>query len=67
MARELGTVDTTRREGVKIGKLGDSMGLTNLFPVTYPFPVEDTMGLGIAVYMVQRFLDKGGYRENLQF
>ena len=66
-AREPGTVGATRREGVKVGKLVESRGLTNLFPVTGEFPVEDTMGMGIAVYMLQRSLDKGRYRENLQF
>ena len=56
-----------RREGFKIGKLGDSMGLANLFPATGPFPLKDTMGIGIAVYMLKRSLDKGRYRNNLQF
>ena len=51
-AREPGTVGATRREGVKVGKLVESRGLTNLFPVTGEFPVEDTMGMGIAVYML---------------
>ena len=66
-AREPGTVGSTRREGVKIRKLGDSMGLINLFPATGPFPLEDTMGMGIVVCMLQRSLDKGRYRDNLQF
>ena len=66
-ASELGTVGATRREGAKVVKLLDSRGLTNLFPVTGEFLVEDTLGMGIAVYMLQRSLDKGRYRENLQF
>ena len=66
-AREPGTVGATKREGVKIGKLGDSMGLSNIIPATGPFPVEDTMGMGIAVCMLQHSLDKGRYQNNLQF
>ena len=41
-----------RRDGVKIGKLGSLMGLAKLFPVIGPFSLEDTMGMGIAVYML---------------
>ena len=51
-AMEPGTVGATKREGVKIGRLGDSMGLHHLFPASGPFPVEDTLGMGIAVYML---------------
>ena len=60
-------MESTRKEGDKIGKLGDSMGLANLLPATGPFPLEDMMGMGIAVCMLQRSLDKGRYREILQF
>ena len=42
----------TRREGVKIGKLGDLMRSSHLFPATDSFPLEDTMGMGIAVCML---------------
>ena len=66
-AREPGTVAATRREGVKIGKLGNLMGLSMLFPAMGPFPLEDTMGMGIAVCMLQRSLEKGRYRDTLQF
>ena len=66
-ARESETVGATRREGEKIEKLGNLMGLHNLFPVTDLFPVEDTLGIGIVVCMMQRSLDKGRYQYNLQF
>ena len=66
-AREPSTVGATRRKRAKIGKLGDSMGLTNLFPATSSFPVEDTMVMRIAVCMLQRSLDKDKYWENMQF
>ena len=56
----------TRREGVKTGKLRDMMGLSNLFRTTCPFLFEDTMRTGIVVCMLQRSLDKGRHRENLQ-
>jgi len=43
------------------------MGLTMLFPAIEPFPLEGTMGMGIAVCMLQRSLKKGRYRDTLQF
>ena len=66
-AREPGTVVATRREVVKIGKLGNLIGLTKLFPAMGPFPLEDIIGMGIAVCMLQRSLEKGRYRDTLQF
>ena len=66
-AREPGTVAATKREGVKIGRLGALVGLVNLFPAMGPFPLEDTQGMGIAVCMLERSLDKGRYRTTLQF
>jgi len=32
-----------------------------------PFPVEDTLGMGPAVVLIQRSLDKGKYTETVQF
>ena len=49
----------------KIGKLGKLMGLTMLFPAIEPFPLEGTMGMVIAVCMLQRSLKKGRYRDTL--
>ena len=66
-ARKLDTVGATRREEAQVGKLGNSMGLYNLSSAIGPFPVEDTRGMGIAVCMLQRFLDKGRYQNYLQF
>ena len=57
----------TKREGAKIGRLGALVGLVNLFPAMGPFPLEDTQGMGIAVCMLERSLDKGRYRNTLQF
>ena len=43
------------------------LGLSNILPVTGPLPLEDTMGMEIAVYMLQRSLYKGRYKDNLYF
>ena len=64
-AREPGTVAATKREGVKIGRLGALVGLVKLFPAMGPFPLEDTQEMEIAVCMLERSLDKGRYRNTL--
>ena len=66
-ARYSGTVIETKREGANIGRLGASVGLVKLFPAMGPFPLQDTHGIGIAVCLLQRSLDKGRYRDILQF
>ena len=63
--REPGKVAVTRRKGVKIRKFGNIVGLTKLFPAMGPFPLEDTVRKGIVVYMLQRSLDKGKYKDAL--
>ena len=42
-ARKPGTVAVTRRERVKIGKLGSILGLLNLFSAVGPFSLEGTL------------------------
>ena len=66
-ARKPDTVGVTRKEEVKIRKLSDLMGLSNLFSSTGTFPLEETMEIGISVCMLQRSSDKGRYWNNIQF
>ena len=63
--REPDKVAVTRRKGVRIGKFGNIVGLTKLFPAMEPLPLEDTVGIGIVVYMLQRSLDKEKYKDAL--
>jgi len=42
------------------------VGLIKLFLAMGHFPLEDTLGMEIAVCMLQRSLDKGRYRDTLQ-
>lgn len=55
------------RKRVKIGRLGSLVGLAKLFSAMGPFSLEDTLGMGIAVRMLQRSLDKRKYWDTLQF
>ena len=54
----------TRSEGGKIEKMDNPLGLTQLFP-TVSFFLEDTMGRGTVVCILQRSLNKGKYRDFL--
>ena len=48
-----------------IGK--NQLGLEQLMPEMGPFPLKDLWGMHIAVIILQRSLDKGVYRDTIQF
>ena len=66
-SREPGTVSATRRDSLKLAEIGMRLGLKNILPVMGPFPLEDSLGMGLAVGMLIRSLDKGRYQSTLQF
>ena len=66
-SREPGTVSTTRRDSLKLAEIGMRLGLENLLPVMGPYPLEDSLVMGLAVGMLIRSLDKGRYQSTLQF
>ena len=63
--REHGTVEGTRREIRKIVAVRNRLGLENVFPVMGPFPLSDTQGMGIAVSILLRSLDKNRSQNTL--
>ena len=66
-SREPGTVEATRRESRQILVVGNRLGLENVLPAMGPFPLTDTQGMGIAVSILLRSLDKGRYQNTLQY
>ena len=66
-SREPGTVSSTKRDSLKLSKIGLDVGLPSVLPVMGPFPVEDSLGMGLAVCMLVRSLDKGRHQCTLQF
>ena len=66
-AREPGTVNSTRLDGIKIVRLEKDLNLQSTFPSMGPFPVKDVLGMGIAVCMLRRSLEKGRYKDTLQY
>ena len=45
----------------------DQLGVSKCLPEMGPFPLTDTWGMYIAVVILQRLLDKGIYRETIQY
>ena len=66
-SREPRTVEATRRDSRKLIKVGAQLCLDSILPMMGSFPVGDPQGMGIAVCMLQRSLDKGRYQHTLQF
>ena len=66
-ARESGTVSANLSSVKRIHKSKDKFGMQDLFPLMGPFPLEDTFGMGAAVAVLDRSLDKGQYEECVQW
>ena len=65
--RELGTISSTRKDSLNLSKIGLSVGIYNVLPGIDSFPVEDSLGIWLAVCMLLRSLDKGRHQSTLQF
>ena len=66
-SREPSTVESNRREGMKIERVSEELGLSSILPMMGPFPVQDSQGMGIAVCTLKWSLDKGKYQSTLQY
>lgn len=64
--RESQTVAATLRAAQSMVKLWDKVGLTPQFPPLGPFPVSDSLGLGVAVAMLMKSLEPGRYNADFQ-
>ena len=65
--REPRMVSSTWRDSFKLAGLGMRVCLSNIWPVMGLFLLEDSLGIGLAVAMLIRSLEKGKYQSNLQF
>jgi hypothetical protein len=67
-ARAESTVVNNFRDLKKFKTIGkDKFGLDTILPEMGPFPLEDTWGMGVAVVILERSMDKGVYKDTLQF
>ena len=65
--REMSTVAANRNGAIKIYKISVDLGLESIFPEMWPFVLEDILGMGIATCLLRWSLNRGKYRETLQF
>jgi hypothetical protein len=67
-AREPGTIRGVLDEAKRGIAIASALGFAHsLFQPRGPFPPMDTMGVGVAVIIVQRSLDKERYSSNVQY
>ena len=65
--REPSTIAANRNGAIKVFRISGDLGLENIFPEMRPFGLKDNLGMGIATCLLRRSLDRGKYRETLQF
>ena len=66
-AREPSTVEGTRRDSKKTMEISQSLSLDDTLPEMGPFALKDTKGMGLAVCILIRSLDKGRHQSTLQY
>ena len=66
-SRKPGIVEATLREGQKMIVVSKMLGLESVFLVMGPIPLSDTQGMGIAMYILLRSLNKVHYQNTLQY
>ena len=67
-SRSPGTVNNTRTGVKRMLEINATVfGLPDLLPNMGPHPVEDNWGMGLAIVMLHKSLDKGKYRDTVQF
>ena len=65
--KETSTVDSTARAIRQTVRLLEPLGIQPQYPGLGPFPVEDTLGYGVAVAMLLKSLEPGRYDTHQQF
>ena len=67
-SRSPGTINNTRNGSKRILEIGlNHFGLANILPDMGPHPLRDDWGMGLAIVMLQKSLDKGRYKATVQF
>lgn len=64
--RETLTVNATLRGGKQLIKQWAKVGLTPQFPPLGPFPVKDSVGMGVAIAMLLKSMEPGRYQQSYQ-
>jgi hypothetical protein len=64
--REPLTVQATLRSAIQLMRLWDKVGMSPQFPLIGPFPVRDSLGMGVTVAMLLKSLEPGKYHASYQ-
>ncbi len=64
--REPLTVQATLQSAIQLMRLWDKVGMSPQFPLIGPFPVRDSLGMGVAVAMLLKSLEPGKYHASYQ-
>ena len=65
--REESTVASNLREGIRMERTMERLGMPSVTPPMGPFPLEDVFGMKMAVAVLDRSLDPGLYEQNVQW
>ena len=66
-SRDLETVKNTLKESRKIVSVSNKFSLNTILLIIGPFPLKDTQGMGVSLYILIRYLDKGRYQNTFQY
>jgi hypothetical protein len=66
-SREISTVKSNLREGIRMEKMSKRFGMPCITPVMGPWPLEDNLGMKVAMALLDRSLDQGKYEETVQW
>jgi hypothetical protein len=66
-SREISTVKSNLREAIRMEKMAKRFGMPCITPVMGPWPLEDSLGMKVAMALLARSLDKGIYEETVQW
>jgi hypothetical protein len=65
--REVATVGSTKRAVDQMLKIWNELGVEPMLPALGPFPVEDKMGVAVAIAMIMKSRKPGRYADHQQF
>jgi hypothetical protein len=66
-SRETSTVKSNLREAIRIEKTSNRLGMPSITPKLGPWPLEDKLGMAVAIAVLDRSLDKGVYEDTVQW
>jgi hypothetical protein len=66
-SRETSTVGSNLREAIRTAKTSTRLVMPSITPKLGPWPLEDKLGMAVAIAVLDRSLDKGVYEDTVQW